>query len=188
MALLANLLAAPGRLAFGAGVVAVSVAGVAGLSSTALFTDTQGSGDTSITTGTVQIDPDSTSSTKITVTKAAPGSSWSRDYVVENTGNLELKYKISSSVSGDTTPSLAGQLTAKLVTGTCASQATTVGTTLFNGAFGSIAYGTWTTLAAGDTDELCLTVGLPLNTDNTFQGLGPVVNNLQFAAEQTANN
>ena len=183
--MLGSLLATPARLAFGAGVVAVSVAGVAGLASSALFTDTQGSGDNSITTGNVSIDPNSTTTAAISASDAKPGDEWTRDLVVENSGSLSLTYVIASSMTDttSTSPKLGAQLTAVLVTGTCASQATTAGTSLYSGAFNAIA-ATSRPLSSAATEALCLTVTLPSATGNAYQDQGPVVNNLQFTATQ----
>ena len=41
-------------------------------------------------------------------------------------------------------------------------------------------------LASTATEALCLTVELPSATGNTYQGQGPVVNNLQFTATQAS--
>ena len=186
--MLGMLLATPARLAFGAGVVAVSVAGVAGLTSSALFTETQGSGANTITTGTVSIDPDSTTTAVISASNAKPGDSWTRDLVVKNDGSISLTYTIASSMTDTTSPSpkLGATLTATLVTGTCASQATTAGTSLYSGAFNVIAVSSARALASTATEALCLTVELPSATGNTYQGQGPVVNNLQFTATQAS--
>lgn len=176
-----GIIATPGRLAFGAGVLAVSVAGVAGLASSALFTDTQSAGADSFTTGTVTIDPNSTSTSGISAGNMAPGDSSSRNLVVKNTGSLELKYTVGSAATGDS--SLGTQLQAVLRTGTCAGS----GTQLYSGAFSGIAVSSARTLAANATEDLCLTVSLASNSGNSYQGK-TAGNNLSFSAVQTANN
>lgn len=199
MALLANLLAAPGRLAFGAGVVAVSVAGVAGLSSSALFTDTQTNSTDTVTTGNVAIDPDNATSTAINLTGMAPGDSAERELKVKNTGSLALRYAITSTPgsSGANGTNLKNALTAKVYANNCTDKVD--GDIIFNGAFKLIAVGDPATgaqtgdrvLAAGTPETLCVVVKLDSSASN--QGPTPVnsataTTSLTFTAEQTANN
>ncbi|MEI6374704.1 MAG: TasA family protein [Actinomycetes bacterium] len=175
-----GILATPGRLAFGAGVLAVSVAGVAGLASSALFTDTKSAGADSFITGTVAISPNSTSTSPISLSNMAAGDSASRNLVVENTGSLELKYTVASAATGDS--GLGTALTAVLRTGTCSGS----GTELYNGSFSGVSAAS-RTLAATAKDNLCLTVSLASSATNTVAGK-TAGNNLAFSAVQTANN
>ena len=171
--MLGTLLATPARLAFGAGVVAVSVAGVAGLTSSALFTDSADSSANTFTTGTVSIDPSGGTDFPVAIGAMKIGSSEQREIVVANDGSLGLTYKITSAASGTSDAALGAALKAKLQVGACSSN---VSTPLYDGALTSLAYATPSSVvAAAGSQTLCLTVSLPTtgsdSGDNALQGL-----------------
>jgi len=179
------LLATPARLAFGAGVVAVSVAGVAGLTSSALFTDSADSSANTFTTGTVSIDPSGGTDFPVAIGSMKIGSSEQREIIVANGGSLGLTYTITSAASGTSDAALGAALNAKLQAGVCSGN---VSTPLYNAALTGLLYATPSSVvAAGTNQKLCLTVSLPStgsdSGDNALQGLS-ADRTLTFIAKQ----
>jgi len=180
------LLATPARLAFGAGVVAVSVAGVAGLTSSALFTNEADSSANTFTTGTVSIDPTGGTDFPVAIGSMKIGSSEQREIIVNNDGSLGLTYTITSDATAPSSATLGAALNAKLQAGACSSN---VSTPLYNGALTSLAYATPSSVlvAVTGTQTLCLTVSLPStgsdSGDNALQGLS-ANRTLTFIAKQ----
>lgn len=183
--MLGSLLATPARLAFGAGVVAVSVAGVAGLASSALFTDSADSSANTFVSGTVSIDPSGGTDFPVAIGAMKIGSSEQREIIVANDGTLGLTYTITSAASGTSSATLGAALNAKLQAGACAANTSTP---LYNAALTGLAYATPSAVvAAAGSQTLCLTVSLPTTGtdagDNALQGLS-ADRTLTFTATQ----
>ena len=159
--MLGSLLATPARLAFGAGVVAVSVAGVAGLASTALFTNTQDGPTSAFPTGSVALNSaDLSSGTwSVAITDIKPGTTTARTITVTNDGSASADYTFAESkVSGDN--ALGDALQATVTTQACSDQ--TGATTLVSAtSLRGLALTAGQTLAAAASDEICVTITLP---------------------------
>ena len=175
------------RVALGAGVVALSVAGLAGLASSALFTSTDFTSADTYVTGTVVLSTAGTAEA-ISLPNMAPGDSASRKFVVKNDGSLQYRYAVSSTSTG---AELSAAAVAVLVSGTCDKP----GDELYKGSLADLRLGDKKTgadegdrvLAAATDESLCLTVSLPTATGNDLQGKSNATT-LTFDAEQTANN
>lgn len=160
-----------------------------------LFTDTETVGNNSLSAGTIDLATDVTSSL-LSLADMLPGDEVVAALTVSNSGTGELRYAMTTSVSGSTL--LAGALTLDIKVGvtTCSSSGfDTDGTSLFSGALSSGAIGDPTqgaqtgdrTLAATASEVLCFRVKLPLSADNSLQGLSTTAT-FTFSAEQTKNN
>jgi hypothetical protein len=161
----------------------------AGSMSLAQFTDSATS-TWSFTTGTIDI---STSPAVLTaVSPMMPGDVNTQKLTVTNGGTGDLRYAMSTVA----TNALGNQLSLAIRVDDGSSCATFTGTvvlaaTTLNGAgFGSSAQGADPgdrNLAAGNSEDLCFRVSLPLSTGNASQGATSVAT-FTFDAEQTANN
>ena len=185
------------RIALAAGIAAVAVAGTAGLSSAALFSDSKDlNGD--FTAGTVTLTADAPAAGwTINATSFAPGDVNYLPVTVSNTGSLELRYNVSETVNSDATPvnALANPFSAQLtvatydVTGLTCDAAGIVGLTALNatGTLASTAFDASQVLIASASQDLCFVVGAPQALSNDYQGASSNVT-VTFAGEQTANN
>ena len=160
----------------------------AGAMSLAVFSDSQAStGAWSTGTIVLGVSP----STAFSATNIMPGASGSQDITVSNSGTGALRYALSTSATNTDGKGLAGQMTLTVSTGTCASP----GTTLYNNALGSAAFGSSAqgaqtgdrTIAAGASENLCFAWAFPLASGNGFQNAATTAT-FTFDAEQTANN
>lgn len=126
----------------------------------------------------------------------APGDSVTAALTVSNAGTLQLRYAMTTSISGSTTLSDGLELQVKSGVTTCTTAGFgTDGTSLYNstltaGAIGSAAQGGQggdRTLNAGANEALCFQVRLPSSAADSLQGLSATAT-FTFVAEQTTNN
>jgi spore coat-associated protein N len=191
------------RLTATAITVGLAAIGVTSLTTGALFTDTDTVSSSDFTTGTVDINPAMSSTHTLGATNMAPGDVQFGTVPVDNAGSLELRYSISVQATNLDTPDLAGQFDLAVYAGVPEASCNAAGVAALT-PIASIA-GVPTTLtplvgnpatganpgdrvlASGAGESLCVSVGLPLSTDDTFQNTRASVA-LTFDAEQTANN
>jgi hypothetical protein len=160
----------------------------AGVTSLAVFTDTQAS-DGTWTVGT--IDLVTSPVTVFAVTGIMPGDIGSRTLTVTNNGTGDLRYAMTSSSDNGDGKGLRDQLTLQVRPGACPS----VGADLYAGALSGAAFGDPTqgaddgdrALPAGASEDLCFSWSFPLASGNAFQG-ATVATTFTFDAEQTAGN
>lgn len=183
--------------------LAMTVAALAAVTTSALFTETDTVGANSFATGSVDISTNPTTQIVYAASDMAPGDSETGQVSVGNDGSLEYRYAITSTTDEDT---LAAQLDMTIwaeadeatVDGNCdASPPTTklyttddLGTTVGLNVIGDPATGSQAgdrTLAAAGSEVLCFLVALPSSTGNSFESLTTTAS-FAFAAEQTANN
>lgn len=164
-----------------------------GARSLALFTSSSSSTGNALTTGTVTIGL-GPATTSILVANMAPGDTTAGQFVVRNTGSLELRYAMTSSSTSGDGKGLASALAATLrERGT--SCAAFDGTILYAGALASTAFGSTAPggqpsdrlLAPAAEETLCLRIALALSTGDAYQA-ATTSTTFTFAAEQTANN
>ena len=161
----------------------------------AVWTDSQDVTGNTFSTGSVDI---STSPTSALVTFASmvPGDKVTAPLTVSNAGTMQLRYAMTTSITGSTTLSDGLELQIKSGVTTCNNASFDAdGTSLYNssltaGAIGNPAAGSQAgdrTLNASANEVLCFQVRLPSNASSTLQGLSTTAT-FTFAAEQTANN
>lgn len=192
------------RLVATALIVALAAVGVTSLVTGALFTDTEPLSASDFQTGTVDIVAAHSITQPLGSLNMAPGDVVYGVVPVSNGGSLELRYAVE--VTGTNAlaqvPDLAGQLQLDVYAGVTSCTATGVESAT---PIGSLPGGALTTpitiignqmigqqdgdrvLAAGTAEDLCVSVGLPIGTDNAFQDTDAQVA-LTFLAEQTVNN
>jgi hypothetical protein len=169
------------------------------LSAIALFTDTASVGNSTFSTGSVDITTSPTSAL-VTFSGMAPGDQATNRITVSNAGTLELRYAVTSATTENT---LAAQLDLTIKSGVtdCTNAGFAAsGTALYGpGALGSTtginvignptqgAHAGDRVLAPGASEVLCFNVTLPFSTGNSFQGLTTTAT-FNFQAEQTKNN
>ena len=162
----------------------------AGAMSLAVFTDSKASTG-SWTTGTVTLGV--SPSPVFTATGILPGDTGAQVIGVQNTGTAQLRYAVTTTISGDT-KGLAAQMVLDVKDGPIVGGVCT-GTSLYSGSLSLAAIGNPAQGAdAGDrvvnastTDSLCFQWTFPKSSDNTFQGAATTAT-FHFNAEQTANN
>lgn len=183
--------------------LAMSVAALAAVTTSALFTETDTVGANTFATGSVDISTNPTTQIVYAPNKMAPGDSQTGQVTVSNDGSLEYRYSVTSTTTEGT---LAAQLdmtiwaeAAEATTGDgCGATppatklygAADLGATTAVNVIGDPTQGAQTgdrTLAAAGSEVLCFLVALPSTTDSTFEGLTTTAS-FAFAAEQTANN
>lgn len=161
----------------------------------ALFSDSQAVAGNTFSTGTIDISTSPTSAL-VTYSGMAPGDKVTAPITVSNAGSLQLRYAMSTSISGSTTLSDGLTLTIKSGVTTCSNAGFgTDGTQVYTGsvtagAIGSSAQGSQAgdrTLTAGSSEALCFQVQLPTAAANSLQNLSATAT-FTFDAEQTANN
>ncbi len=161
----------------------------------AIWSDSQAVAGNTFSTGSIDISTSPTSAL-VTFSGMAPGDTVTNPITVSNAGTLQLRYAISTSISGSTT--LSDGLTLRIKSGvtTCTNAGFgTDGTSLYSGsltagAVGDAATGSQAgdrTLNASASEALCFQVELPTTTGNSLQSLSTTAT-FTFAAEQTANN
>jgi hypothetical protein len=161
----------------------------------ALFTDTQDVTGNTFSTGSVDIATSPTSAL-VTFTGMTPGDKVTAPLTVSNNGTLNLRYAMTTSISGSTT--LADGLELQIKTGvtTCTNAAFgTDGSSIYNstltaGAIGNPAQGNQAgdrSLAPSASEVLCFQVRLPSSASSSLQGLSATAT-FSFQAEQTVNN
>ena len=188
------------RLVVGAVVLAVTAAGVTGLTTNAWFTDTDAVTANTFTVGNVNLLTAPLTSA-ITVGNMAPGDTVYGAITVSNPGNLGLRYSVKS-VTGENL--LAGQLA--LVVKTVAAPANcnaagwaagvaVPGSTIIGSTGGTVVFGDITPgnqagdrlLAAAASEVLCAQAILATTAVNTV-ALLPTTAVFTFSSEQSLNN
>jgi camelysin-like metallo-endopeptidase len=161
----------------------------------AVWTDSQAVTGNTFSTGSVDISTTPTSAL-VTFTDMVPGDKVTAPLTVQNAGSMQLRYALSTGITGSTTLSDGLELQVKSGVTTCSNAAFDAdGTSLYNssltnGAIGSAAQGGQAgdrTLNNGASEVLCFQVRLPSGASTTLQGLSTTAT-FTFAAEQTANN
>ncbi len=167
----------------------------------ALFTD-QESVDADFTTGTIILDPVKIDALVLTAAGLMPGDVITDDVVVENDGNAELRYAMTTSSTNADLKALRGVLnltikTVDLTTPLVPCDNFNGALTLYDGAIGaSTAFfgdpapgdqGADRVLAGGANETLCFRVTLPATTGDSFQG-ATTTTTFTFDAEQTSSN
>lgn len=197
------------RLTATALTVGLAAIGVTSLTTGALFTDTDQVSNSDFTTGTVTIRPTMSSTHELGAGNMAPGDVEFGTVPVANTGSLELRYSVSVQGTNTTTtpptpaPDLSGQFQlavyANVPETSCdaagVASLTPIATmsgvpTTLTPLVGSSDVGADTgdrVLASGDSETLCVSVGLPTGTGDGFQNTSATID-LTFNAEQTVNN
>jgi hypothetical protein len=161
----------------------------------AVWTDSQAVPGNTFSTGSVDISTSPTSAL-VTMSSMAPGDKVTAPITVSNAGSMQLRYAISTSISGSAT--LAAGLTLRIKNGvtTCSNAGfATDGTSLYSGsldvgAVGSPATGAQAgdrTLNSSASEILCFQVELPTTAASNLQSLSTTAT-FTFDAEQTANN
>jgi len=161
----------------------------------AVFTDSQAVTGNTFSTGSVDISTSPTSAL-VTFSGMTPGDKVTAPLTVSNAGSMQLRYAMSTSISGSTTLSDGLTLQVKSGVTTCTNAGfATDGTSLYNstltaGAIGNPAQGAQAgdrTLNASANEVLCFQVSLPSSATSSLQGLSTTAT-FTFDAEQTANN
>jgi camelysin-like metallo-endopeptidase len=161
----------------------------------AVWTDSQAVTGNTFSTGSVDISTSPTSAL-VTLSGMVPGDKVTAPLTVQNAGTLQLRYAMTTGISGSTTLSDGLELQIKSTVTTCSNAGfDTDGTSLYNstltsGAIGSAAQGAQAgdrTLDGSASEVLCFQVRLPSSASSTLQGLSTTAT-FTFAAEQTTNN
>lgn len=194
------------RLAVGsAALLCVSAVSLTSLASSALFTDSKTTGASTVASGSVTLTLGGSATTNALAASAlAPGDTKYAVVTVTNSGTLALRYSGTVTWSVSNALSQAVTLSAQTIASagaTCdgtvatnwtapnvASNVTASGTSV--ALFGSTTAGQQTgdrTLSASSAEYLCFREQLPSTATNTVASLSSNLN-LQFDAEQTANN
>ncbi len=188
------------RIGINIAVLCLSLSGLVGLTTSALFTDAATNSGNTFSTSSVDLVLGS-SSAFLTMSSMMPGSTVTAPLTVSNpTGKAPFRYSVKSSTTEN---ALAGQLKLSVKAGvtTCDNAGFAAsGTSLYtNGALGTIAgsaiLGDSSTgaqagdrsLATNSSETLCFQVVLPTATTNTHAGLTTTAT-FTFDAEQTENN
>lgn len=182
--------------------VALAAVGVTSLVTGALFTDTEAVSASDFQTGTVDIVAAHSATQTLESRNMAPGDVAYGVVPVSNGGSLELRYAVEVTGINAQPEDLAGELQLDVYVGVASCNA--IGVALVT-PIGTLAAGVPITpitiignpaigqhpgdrvLAAGTSEDLCVSVGLPLSTGDTFQDTDAQVA-LTFLAEQTVNN
>lgn len=161
----------------------------------AVWTDSQAVTGNTFSTGSVDISTSPTSAL-VTFSGMVPGDLVTAPLTVSNAGTLELRYAMTTAITGSTTLSDGLELQIKSGVTTCTnagfggSGTSLYNSTLTTGAIGDAAQGNQTgdrTLAASTSEVLCFQVRLPSSAGTGLQGLSTTAT-FTFAAEQTSNN
>ena len=175
----------------------------AGAMSLALFSDTE-TVDATFSTGSIDLDGAKVDALVLSLGSLMPGGSTTDDVVVENDGNSQLRYSMTTSSTNTDGKNLRTVLMLEVRRIDVTTPATPCNdfdgasvvssTALFNGTtaagFGSSAAGGQTgdrVLDAAASETLCFRVSLPIGTGNAFQAAATTTT-FMFESEQTANN
>jgi len=183
------------RRIFIAWLVAGALAGGPWALTHAVWSDSASVGANAFSTGNVDVST-SPASAVVAFSTMAPGDKVTAALTVSNAGSLQLRYAMTTSISGSTTLSDGLELQVKSGVTTCSNAGFgTDGTSLYNstltaGALGSTTQGGQAgdrTLDASASEALCFQVRLPSGAANSLQSLSATAT-FTFSAEQTANN
>lgn len=188
-----------------AALLSLSAVTLTSLASSALFTDSRTTGASSVASGSVALTLGGSATTSALAASAmAPGDTRYAIVTVTNSGSLALRYSGSATWSSSNALSQAVSLSVQTITSAVApcdatvatnwsapnvaSAVTASGTSV--ALFGSTVAGQQTgdrSLSSSTAEYLCVREQLPSTATNTVAGLTSSLN-LQFDAEQTANN
>ena len=185
------------------GLLMIGLLSTGGLAGTAaLFTDTQGVGANTFTTGTLDLTA-APATAVVAFSGMAPGHKTVGAVTVTNGGSLQMRYAISSATTENTLAGLIDltvwdEAAESVVDGSCDANApgsvlygpADLGTTSGINLVGDPTTGAQAgdrVLSASANEVLCFKAELPLATSNAAQGLTSTAT-LNFQAEQTANN
>ena len=171
------------------------LAGAPWAATLAVWGDSAGIGANTFSTGSVDISS-SPSSALVALSSMAPGDQVTATLTISNGGTLDLRYALTTSISGST--ALSDGLTLGIKSGvtTCSNAGfSTDGTSLYSGsltsgALGSTAQGAQSgdrSLTTGSSETLCFQVSLPSSASNSLQSLSTTAT-FTLTAEQTLNN
>lgn len=189
------------------GLVALSAITVANLASSALFTDSQTAGATTVATGNVALSLTGATLANLGTSSLAPGDAKFAIVTVSNSGTLADRYAATLKWSASNAMTQAVQVSVRTI---ASGAATCDGTLAWTGVvdnatylakdvtaagssqalFGSAVAGAQTGdrgLAASGSDYLCVRTVLPAATGNTAASQTAGLS-IAFDAEQTANN
>jgi hypothetical protein len=143
------------------------------------------------TAGNVQIGAGIASGDTLTMSNLVPGDSFIARLTIDNSGDLDLRYAVATTTSGDATLASTLQVTIRAETANpCSSEDGTVlygPGSLSAAAIGDPAHGADAgdrTLAAGTSESLCFKVALPSSAPLSVQGVSAGAT-FNFSAEQT---
>jgi hypothetical protein len=161
----------------------------------AIFSDSVAVASNAFSTGNVDISSSPTSAL-VSFSGMAPGDKVTAPITIANAGTLQLRYAMTTSISGSTTLSDGLTLTVKSGVTTCSNAGFgTDGSQVYTGsvtagAIGDTAQGSQAgdrTLNASANEALCFQVQLPTSATSSLQSLSATAT-FTFGAEQTANN
>jgi len=154
------LFSTPARMAFSAGVLTVSVAGIAGLTSAALFSDEADLTGNTFETGSVTLNTTDLSSGtwSAAIDNMQIGSASNRPIKVTNDGSLAGTFTITEAGGATDSTALGAALQADLTKDACT---VSPGTSLYSGDLSDLAVSTGEALGAASSVDLCLRVTLP---------------------------
>ena len=183
--------------------IVVLVVAATATGAVALFTDQETSAGNAFTAGTLDLALTDGAPLPFSVSGMAPGDVVYGGLQVSNSGNMELRYAMSTTADGTSLLDEQLDLTIDIVTGAGVdtiwyTDDDVVGTADIygpDGVLSSAAIGDPTTgaqagdrtLATSASERLRFKVTLPSSTDNSYQGLNCTIS-FVFDAEQTANN
>lgn len=144
----------------------------------AYFTSTALS-STGFQAGTLVIGVDDSAVWSGSIGNLAPGESVARDIIVQNSGTLDLKYRVTAAIPAADDPTLFNGLEVKLEAG-----ASVLYDGLLSGLTGNALV--QSPLASGGSETLTFTITLPTTADNTYQGTAANVT-FTFQATQPSN-
>ena len=180
----------------GALLVSMAISIGAGVSSLALFTDSDDVTGNAFTAGTIILGASPTSAL-VSFSDMLPGDVVYGALTLTNSGTGALRYSMTTAATNADTKNLRDQLEATIrekAAGTCAADFTgavvDAAGSLASAAFGDSTAGDDTgdrPLAASGSEILCFKVELPSDTGNPYQGAATTAT-FTFASEQTANN
>lgn len=162
----------------------------------ALFTDTAVVPENQVAAATLDISTQPAAA--VTAAHMVPGDSVVETLTVSNDGSVELRYSMSTTITGDTMLADQLQLTIKGGLTNCTEAAMTdgaSGTVIYQGSLSMAGFGDATAgqqtgdrvLSPAGDEALCLRLLMPLDTSNEYQGKTTTAT-FNFSAEQTANN
>lgn len=163
----------------------------------ALFTDTAVVPENQVAAATLDISTQPASAA-VTAADMVPGDSVVETLTVSNDGSVELRYSMSTTVTGDTMLADQLQLTIKGGLTNCTEASMTdsaSGTLIYQGSLAMASFGDATAgeqtgdrvLSPAGDEALCLRLLMPLDTSNEYQGKTTTAT-FNFSAEQTQNN
>lgn len=185
------------KLAVPALVAVVSLAGLSGLASSAVFGSGANPAAGSFSSGSVDLSV-TPATAAVTMATMAPGDTAYGTIAVNNSGTLQNRYSATTTISGTGAAVLGPALVATVKAGVTACTAAgfaATGTAVYSGALDVLAIGNPASgqqtgdrlLAAAASETLCVSVNLPLNAANTAQSQS-ITTTFNFVAEQVKNN